>query len=453
MKGRFAVAGRAGLALAVAAVLSLSLQIRADDARADEPGPRNVADGPVTKDGKEITALRTRDSRTFRSPTGSFVAVLARGAVNYQDANGQWQPIDNTLVASSAAGAALENKANSYSVRLPHNLRAPVRVDQGSDWLSFTLDDASSAEASASGGTASYAGALPNTTVRYTAAGDLVKEELELASSSAPQAFTFHLRASQGLSATSNDRGGIDIVDGSGATPFSIPAPFMTDAAGATSRAVTYTLASTPDGYDLTVKPDRAWLTAAARKYPVVVDPTLNFAGADYDCYLVSGTPDANLCAMGTNLDVGASGSSVSRTPLKWNLDTIPSSAIVLDAKLSVYLQSAANTTPVVVGAHRVNSAWDFWASWNKRDSTNSWTTPGGDFAANTAGNNTPTTVTAAGAWYSWRYTQLAQTWISGSVPNNGVLLKSEDESVQNLLHFSSSSDYSFLPTLRVIYE
>src|SRR5438445_308471 len=55
----------------------------------------------------ELPALRTRTSDTFRAPApgrGSFaenVAVISRDSINYRDADGVWQPIDDTLVAEA----------------------------------------------------------------------------------------------------------------------------------------------------------------------------------------------------------------------------------------------------------------------------------------------------------------------------------------------------------------
>jgi RHS repeat-associated protein len=452
MRGLAATLVRCFVMVALAALLSISLGISDREAHATDRSQRLVASGPKTKDGIEIPALRTRNSRTYQSSTGSFVAVVSAGAVNYRDVFGEWQPIDNTLGPARTAGYAFENRANSYRLSLPSELSAaPVRVQQGQDWMTFSLDGAHG-NGKISGATQTFTNALPETSVSYTAGGDVVKEALALASASAPSSFTFSLSGRPGLTPELNDRGGVDFRRG-GHVRFSFTAPVMTDAAGVSSRALSFSLAQGQGGYSLTLNVNQAWLQRPERRFPVVVDPTVTFAGALYDCYLVSGSPDTNYCGVGTNLDVGTSGSSTSRALLKWDLSGLPASAIVLDANMSLYLQSAANSTPVVVGAHHVTSAWGQTATWNKRDSVNNWTVPGGDFVANTAGGNTPTTIGAAGNWYHWRFTQLAQGWLNGSIENDGILLKSEDDSVQNVLHFSSSADYSFLPELRFTYE
>lgn len=59
-----------------------------------EPGPNG-----------EIVALRNRTSRTYATAQENQT-ILSTASVNYPDANGTWQPIDNTLVASTTSGYA-----------------------------------------------------------------------------------------------------------------------------------------------------------------------------------------------------------------------------------------------------------------------------------------------------------------------------------------------------------
>src|SRR5437016_2123174 len=59
--------------------------------------------GASTANRQEVVAWRTRTSRTYALP-GGFESDITAGSVNYQDSRGQWQPIDNTLVAASLTG-------------------------------------------------------------------------------------------------------------------------------------------------------------------------------------------------------------------------------------------------------------------------------------------------------------------------------------------------------------
>ena len=52
----------------------------------------------------EIEAWRTEHSKSILNPDGSITAEYSGGRLNYRDARGEWQPLDLSLLAQSAAG-------------------------------------------------------------------------------------------------------------------------------------------------------------------------------------------------------------------------------------------------------------------------------------------------------------------------------------------------------------
>lgn len=91
-----------------------SLGVARQVARADtgDPAPSPPAvNGPTTKYGVEIPSLRTRFGRTYQSKSGSYAAVISAASANFKDAQGAWQPVDTSLVSSSAGHV---NKANRF---------------------------------------------------------------------------------------------------------------------------------------------------------------------------------------------------------------------------------------------------------------------------------------------------------------------------------------------------
>ena len=63
---------------------------------------------------------------------------------------------------------------------------------------------------------------------------------------------------------------------------FFIPAPFMTDAEGNRSEALTYALTATEDQiYSFTVTADAEWMNADERAFPVVIDPQIQVTGSN----------------------------------------------------------------------------------------------------------------------------------------------------------------------------
>jgi RHS repeat-associated protein len=430
-------------------------------ARADGPNPAPstlAADGATTKYGTEVTALRTRVSRTYRNSTGSYVSAISAASVNYKDTAGNWQPIDDSLTPASSGNAHV-NKANRYTATLPSELgSAPVRVEFGSSWITQQLQGAS-ATGTVDGSTKTYSAALPATTVAYTVGPDQLTELLRLDSTNAPKTFTFDFKASPGLRVQKNDQGQIVLTDSSGKVSFVVPAPAMMDAAGATSGAIVVSVQPTADGATVSLTPDRAWLESSDRKFPVTIDPSVMIGGDDADCYINSGTPNTSYCGVGTNLDVGYDGSSTSRSLLYFNVgNIIPSNAIVLDANLQLYLQSSLNSTAAPLSLFKATTNWVTPpgiaqnTTWNTAQQTTPWTTPGGDMGAGPV-NTAPTTVSASGQSYNWRFTQLVQRWLNGDDPNYGVFLKGDPEGPTNVFHFSSNRDIRNLPQLLVTYE
>ena len=272
-----------------------------------------------------------------------------------------------------------------------------MRLDFGGAFLTQQLRGASAVAGVINGSTETYTNVLPATTAAYVSGPDQLTELLKLASAAAPKSFTFDVTSS-GLTAKITS-GLIELRDVSGKTVFTLPAPEMTDAAGATSGAIAVGLARTSSGYALTLTPDRKWLTSSERKFPVTIDPSFTLGGDSADCYINSATPTTSFCGVGTNLDVGSDGSSTSRSLLYFDVASagVPANAIMLDADLQLHLQSALNSTQAPLSLFRATSNWVTApgvaqdTTWNNAQGTTAWTTPGGDFGG--AVNTAPTMV------------------------------------------------------------
>lgn len=79
--------------------------------------------------GEEIPERRTEQSKTVVGENGLLETQFFNEPVNFKDAEGVWQKIDNTLVPSSEPGQALRNAANSLKVALPGV------IGEGSAWV------------------------------------------------------------------------------------------------------------------------------------------------------------------------------------------------------------------------------------------------------------------------------------------------------------------------------
>lgn len=137
--------------------------------------------------------------------------------------------------------------------------------------------------------------------------------------------------------------------------------------------------------------------------------------------------------------------SGANRSVIKFDLSSIPSNAIISDADLSVYYDTAygSNSTRSVE-AHRITSSWvEGSLSWNNNYSS---------YVEDTSTVGGPVK-----EWQSWDIDDLVGEWVDGTYPNYGVLLRSVNESGSstNLLQFWSK-DYlavNFRPILEVDYS
>lgn len=407
---------------------------------------------PQTQQRTEVVGKRTRTSDTY-SLGQLYEAVVYPGSINYQDAAGKWQPIDNTLVQSSRTGYALTNKANRYAADLPSDLsQAPVRFALGSSWVEFSLVGATG-KGAVSSDTDTFLNALPNVSVAFSARNDALKEALSLQSLAAGNSFSYRVQTSPDLSAKAQPAGGISFIDGSGRTQFSFAPPTMFDAAGGQTNiphAVTMNLSQGPSGLTVSLVADSTWLSDPARKWPVTIDPTISLTGSD--CWLTSGLPNSSYCGS-TDIRVGTDGFAYARALVKIQPETVLGRVEVRSASLQLYdfFNSTSNTTPV--GLYQVTQSSDNTATWNNATTAQPWTTAGGTIATPAAVTNN--TVGGTTGWQYWYPTQLVQSWINGTVPDYGMLLKEPTENVVNVIEFDSatSGNSTLWPHLNVTYD
>ncbi len=414
-------------------------------ALAPVPPPDSLPPG-----ARELPELRTRTSRTYALPNGTFDAIVSQHSLNYRDAQGAWQPIDNSLVPAGGGGYA--NKGNAYSAHLPGELSAPVRFSEDGGWVEFRLDGARGS-GRVSGNTDSFGGVLPNVDVGYAAGSDFLHETLTLKNPSAPSSFSYQVQTSPGLSAKEDGHSGIDFLDHSGKRLFSFVAPYMQDSSGTPaglSRAVSLKLAPSASGYEVTLSADKGWLSSPERKWPVTIDPTTGTVFLD--CTIAEGHATTNYCPT-TYLVVGQDPSGRWRTLDPWTLTGFPPNVQVLNADLALYLFAEQNTTPFSISVHQQTRAHTQSATWNTYDGVNPWTTPGGDFVS-TADDSNPSVGGTLNTRVHVYPTKLVQGWLDGTIANDGMVLKASSEPAPNWVEFYSADAANGLtPTLSINYS
>ena len=404
---------------------------------------------------RELPELRTRTSRTVQTEEGTFKTTASASSIHFRAGDGAWRPIDNRMTRGS--DGRFRNAANRFSTEVPASLAEPVRVTDGSRWVSFRLRGATGTGA-ADGATVRFADAIEGVDVSYTAEGDGLKELLTLPSAASPSSFVFELAASSGLTPALQDDGGLSVRDASGSVAFSVPAPVMWDSATSrsTSRRVSFDLSPEGEGWLLRLTADRTWLEDPDRVFPVQVDPTTAVSAAQ-DCFVSSSSPDGDFCPT-TYLLAGRNTSTrTDRSLLKFDVSAIRRDAMVLASDLAIYNNAGVSQS---IDVHRVCESWTTNVTWNKRDGSTGWddcptnstnAAPGASFESTVEDTN-PTVGGGAG-WEHFHPTELVEDWIAGTHTNNGLLLKASDEStVTGSVGFDSSSGTN-PPSLTVEWE
>jgi hypothetical protein len=134
-----------------------------------------------TSTSAPLSTLQSAYATTTLAKNGLHETQFSTTPVNYQDAQGAWHAIDNSLAPT--VGGGWHNTANSWTAELPSTLSSAVTLSKGTSQIGFTLvgaNDASTNAGTVNGSTATYPGALSATSVAEQAEASGVKETLRV---------------------------------------------------------------------------------------------------------------------------------------------------------------------------------------------------------------------------------------------------------------------------------
>jgi RHS repeat-associated protein len=393
VKGIRLVAAVATMLLVLGSGIALAEQNEASDVN-----PALSASPPL-EPGPEVKADRTATSQTFRLPDGSLETRIFTSPINYLNAEGEWQPIEEGL-EEQPDGSGLTNAANSFNVDLPEHLGAePVRLSSEGNWISTELLGAELEPAQFEGETATYESPSGETAFDFSSLPNGLKENIEIASVSAPSTFHFAIDASAGITPNLAEDGSVEFRDESGESVATLPAPSMSDSTPgepAVSRSVHYGLEPQGDHWTLTVEADREWLEAPDRVLPVRIDPTVTVKSPTLDCEIggKAGQPGWGACGSGGQKtltlaykpQLESSKDEWSRALLRYSLSSIPADSYIASASFTAQAPAAAQNTSGVELLQTTKS-WTKEANWKRynydpnRKTEYPWTTEGGDYS------------------------------------------------------------------------
>ncbi len=273
-----------------------------------------------------------------------------------------------------------------------------------------------------------YADLMPGTDLLYDVTGKSLKESLVLDALPGTASYTFLLECAT-LTAVLNSDRSVTLADAAGEAVLVIEAPYMWDAAGEESSDIAVSLEEAPGGYRYTITPDREWLAAAERLYPVTVDPTMS---APNNWSTIKDTTGVYNSSMGTlnttaekkTIKVGnRQGSEVVGLVYQPMPSLLNDTSRIIEASLVLCQRADGSPTcsgGVQINAHRITGDWNTGNIQENGVLTHSsipgWSGTALDYQmiSDASAPSNP--------WVKFDITKAAQQWMEGE-PNYGILL------------------------------
>lgn len=406
----------------------------------------------------EITEKRQENTKYFLMSDGSFMAAQYSGPVHYVDSEGEWTDYDNSLSETEATqeqadlfgeselymtGNEADNvvfapKSNSntlvsyeakdYPISLNYQSAKKSYIKVNDEELELKGNDAYLTLPDVSQEVL-YEDVFSDVDLQYIVNPGEIKENIILKSKEAENTFTVNYNIGV-LTADVVDSHTINLMSGEEVI-YTISAPYMYDAAGAMSEAVTLTVNKNKNGkLRVVVTADSEWLQSDERVYPVVVDPSIvtEQKRQNIDIIMISeGQPNKNYGAQAeTIIGYEASVYKNSRVLAKFDLPTLNKGDIIVDAKLNLYnhkSERASSITEMQVNAHEITTSWDYASvKWSSNVGYNTIVLDYNIFNFEVSPLK----------WKNFDITKSVKKWYDGTIANNGIMLKSAIESASN---------------------
>ncbi|MCL6105817.1 MAG: DNRLRE domain-containing protein [Actinobacteria bacterium] len=182
---------------------------------------------------------------------------------------------------------------------------------------------------------------------------------------------------------------------------------------------------------------------------------------ASADTWISSAAANQNLnWGVANDIDVGENGAGEARRGiLKFDLSSIPIGSTINSATFSLYESGQMDASTPQLGVYSA-FAGKLWAegtgdgtatgdgaTWVSFDGNpaDTWTSPGGDgdFNATPSATANALDVSSSPGWVNWDVTALTQSWVNGTVSNNGVFVKKTSGSGAVDYKVFDSADFS----------
>lgn len=410
----------------------------------------------------EIISKREEDKKYFKMSDGSEMVNIYATPIHFEQ-NNKYVEINNELI--SVDGSYVNKKA-PYVVRYEkkNSNEGLLELEKNGYTLSMTLNNSKSVKAvipkdddkiktnvsmekdelvSNVASEIEYNEIKDNIDITYTTLPNKVKESIILKEKKTESNFEYIIKTNKPLDADVAEHNIIEFKDGENVI-FSIDTPYMYDSEFNLSTDIDVKLEKIDEGYKLLIKPDKKWLDADDRKYPVVIDPTVNTSQIRNqidDLFIYEGDDNVDTYAkanqhilrVGSNRFSSTKGNPT-RSLIRFNIPKLDTGDQVIDAKLALYsyacsLESGISCPAgknIEINAHKVTKDWnDNNARWSYLGGNDSYDSRVVDYQVFQFDWNNEVKL------YQFDITSIVKDWyISGK--NNGLMLKENNE-VKNL--------------------
>ena len=281
----------------------------------------NIGNGDILQENTENRTLTTKE---FLMSDNTIMVQQFTESIHYYE-DGEYKEIDNTLTERVQDGEKVyENKANSFKVKFQEaDLSGSefFEIEEDGYALEFgykakslgsvkseikntnaqkseTVNKSRSQIGKTPAGQITYDFADDQADIVYEIKNNKINENIVIAKEREQYSYTFEINSAN-LQFTQQEDGSIAAYNAGGETKFMLPVPYMTDANGTYSDAVTYTLTETEGKKELTVTADAAWINENAA-FPVTItaeiesvkDKNFNYANVHENGNTVTNTDE-----------------------------------------------------------------------------------------------------------------------------------------------------------------
>lgn len=408
----------------------------------------------------EVPEMRKPNSDTYLLSDGTYECVVYAEDKYFQDENGNYTKIDNTVepveYRNNANLYKFTNAANSVKVYFSDK-KPSLLIKSGDETLAFSLVD-STAKTVRTGtkGNAyefkdfdlrsdsciTYSEAQEHTDLVYSVQNDCVKEYIILKNSNAPSEYWFEFDTSN-CTIKKNNSDRLCVYNRQGKQVFEFGSLFAVDSAGEFTDKMEYIVEKVSD-QKTTIKVafTSDYLDDTERVFPVLIDPSVMVTGANKtkDTFVSSRYPTANYY-MQNWLRTGHDETyELRRTYIKFDLPDNVSNSNITSAYMRIKYHSGS--TPEVK-AYRVTKHWTpNTLTWENRPRYNTVNVSSGTYQA-------------SNDWYKIYVTDIVRSWYVGTYNNYGFVLRDDVESTTShwTTFYSSDAASPNKPELHIYYE